>query len=148
MGAFDQGKEFPMNRDIYADTDYGHPTVPPATPPVIDSGADADDAADLAMTNGDSDAPGSQPAHFNRSREDEVLFDGAGTNAATAGGGDRDYPGQQPDEIVPDQGDTHAPDQTPDEVAPDQGDFDRPGNAPIEMPPQPGTLPGETPPPD
>jgi hypothetical protein len=63
-------------------------------------------------------------------------------------GGDRDYPGQQPDEVVPGQGDTDVPERTPDEVAPDQGDFDRPDSAPQEMPPQPGSTPGETPPPD
>ena len=78
-------------------------------------------------------APGSQPAHFTSGRQ---------------AGGDEDFPGQQPDEIVPDKGDTDMPGQTPDEVAPDQGDFDRPGNAPLEMPPQPGSTPGETPPPD
>jgi hypothetical protein len=77
---------------------------------------------------GDSHAPGSQPAHFNQ-------------------GGDRDYPGQQPDEIVPGQGDTDVPERTPDEVSPGQGDFDRPDSSPIEMPPQPD-APAETPPPD
>jgi len=82
-----------------------------------------------------SDAPGSQPAHFNQGREE-------------AGGGDRDYPGRQPDEIVPGQGDIDVPERTPDEVAPDQGDFDRPDSSPIEMPPQPDSAPVETPPPD
>ena len=76
-----------------------------------------------------SNSPGSQPAHF-------------------TSGGDRDYPGHQPDEIVPGQGDTDVPERTPDEVAPGQGDFDRPDSAPEEVPPQPGSTPGETPPPD
>ena len=62
--------------------------------------------------------------------------------------GDSDFPGQNPDEIVPGQGDTDVPERTPDEVAPDQGDFDRPDSSPIEMPPQPDTMPAETPPPD
>lgn len=131
----------------YASENYGQPTVPPATPPVIDSNADASDAAELALDNGDSDAPGSQPAHFNRSGEDEVLFDGASRNS-TSGGGDRDFPGQQPDEIVPGQGDSDVPERSPDEVAPGQGDFDRPGNAPDEIQPQPGRTPGQTPAPD
>lgn len=79
-------------------------------------------------------APGSQPAHYSQGRN---------------GGGDRDFPGEQPDEIVPDQGDTDVPERTPDEVSPDQGDFDRPDSSPIEMPPQPETAPVETPlPPD
>ena len=80
-----------------------------------------------------SHAPGSQPAHFNQTRQD---------------GGDRDYPGQQPDEVVPGQGDTDVPQRTPDEVSPDQGDFVNPDSSPAEMPPQPGSTPGETPPPD
>jgi hypothetical protein len=63
-------------------------------------------------------------------------------------GGDRDYPGRQPDEVVPGQGDTDVPERTPDEVAPGQGDFDRPDSAPQEVPAQPGEAPAETPPPD
>ena len=128
-----------MDRSEYTDTDYRHSHVPPSTPPVIDENADANDAATLALDNGDSHAPGSQPAHFNRGREDEALFDG---------GGDRDFPGEQPDEIVPGQGDTDVPERTPDEVSPDQGDFDRPDSSPVELPPQPDTGPIETPPPD
>ena len=116
-----------MDRTHYADADYSRPTVPPATPPAIDSNADAEDAT-RAFDNGDSDEPGSRPAHF-------------------ISGGDRDYPGEQPDEIVPGQGDTDVPERTPDEVSPDQGDFDRPGNAPSEVPAQPDTGPIETPPP-
>lgn len=135
-----------MDRTSYADDDYRQPTVPPATPPVIDSAADAHDAANRVIPGGDSDAPGSQPAHFDRTREDDALF--ARGSVGAAAGGDKDFPGQQPDEIVPGKGDTDVPERTPDEVAPDQGDFDRPGNAPAEMPPQPGSTPGETPPPD
>ena len=114
----------------YSDASYRQPTVPPSTPPVIDSSADARDAAEAALADGESDAPGSQPAHFDRRAEDDALFDQ---------GGDRDYPGRQPDEIVPGQGDT--------EVAPNQGDFDRPDSSPIESPPQPDVGPSETPPP-
>ena len=129
-----------MDRNAYASADYRQPHIPPATPPVIEPGADADDAARLAGDDGDSDAPGSQPAHFNRGREDQQRFDGSG-NGGRNGGGDRDFPGEQPDEIVPDQG-NEVPGQTPDEVAPDQGDFDQPDSSPIESPP-----PMETPPP-
>lgn len=131
-----------MDRSDYTDADYAQPHVPPATPPVIDPNASAEDAATLAMDNGDSHAPGSQPAHFHRGREDDYLFDGGGD------GGDTIEPGEQPDEIVPDEGDTDVPDRAPDEVSPGQGDFDRPDSAPVEMPPQPGSTPGETPPPD
>ena len=86
----------------------------------------------MDRTTSDSHAPGSQPAHFNQGRD----------------GGDRDFPGEQPDEIVPDQGGADVPDSTPDEVAPDQGDFDQPDRAPSEVPPQPDDTPVETPPPD
>lgn len=136
-----------MVEHTYASADYRQPTVPPGTPPVIDSHAAAQDAAELTHDSGDSDAPGSQPAHFNRSREDEVLLDGASANA-TDNGGDRDFPGGQPDEIVPGQGDNDVPESSPDEVAPGQGDFDRPANSPDEIQPQPGATAGETPPPD
>jgi hypothetical protein len=75
--------------------------------------------------------PGAQPAHFTAGRP----------------GGDEDFPGNQPDEIVPGQGDTDWPERTPDEVAPGQGDFDRPDSSPAEVPAQPDTAPSETPPP-
>ena len=136
-----------MDRSDYADADYRQPHVPPATPPVIDPNADAQDAATLAMDDGDSHAPGSQPAHFHRGREDEALFDRNNVEQPASDGGDRDFPGEQPDEIVPDEGDGYEPGSTPDEVSPDQGDFDRPDSSPVEMPPQPDTGPIETPPP-
>ena len=131
----------------YSDASYRQPHVPPATPPVIDSNADSREAAELAIANGDSHAPGSQPAHFERGGEDEALFD-HGRDRRIDAGGDRDYPGEQPDEIVPGQGDPGVPEGTPDEVAPGQGDFDRPDSSPIESPPQPDVAPIETPPPD
>ncbi|MBO9519271.1 MAG: hypothetical protein J7493_14505 [Porphyrobacter sp.] len=87
-------------------------------------------AANLANDNKEGSAPGSKPAHFNQGRSD---------------GGDRDYPGEQPDEVVPGKGDDDVPGGTPDEVAPDQGDFVRPGS-PVESPPQPDRAPAETPP--
>jgi hypothetical protein len=130
-----------MDRNQYADADYRQPNVPPATPPVIDPNADAGDA-ELALADGDSEAPGSQPAHFNR-----VTFDHGSEGHLLAGGGDGGYPGKQPDEIVPGQGDSDMPHRTPDEVAPGQGDFDRPDSAPQEMPAQPDSAPVETPPP-
>jgi hypothetical protein len=136
-----------MDRSDYTDAGYRQPHVPPATPPVIDSNADPDDAATLAMDDGDSHAPGSQPAHFNRGREDEALFDRGSEEHLASNGGDRDYPGDQPDEVVPGEGDDYEPGGTPDEVSPDQGDFDRPDSSPIELPPQPDTGPIETPPP-
>jgi hypothetical protein len=81
--------------------------------------------------------PGSRPAHFISGREGRRM-----------GGGDRDNPGEKPDEIVPNKPDTDRPGRTPDEVQPGQGDFDRPDSAPAESPPHPGTAPAETPPPD
>jgi hypothetical protein len=136
-----------MARSEYTNADYDRPHVPPATPPVIDSAADANDAATLAHGDGDSDAPGSQPAHLDRSAEDAVDFD-HGNKEHIMSGGDRYNPGRQPDEVGPGQGDTAQPSQTPDEVGPGQGDFDVPDSSPAEMPPQPGSTPGETPPPD
>ena len=121
-----------MEHSQSADLGYREPDVPPATPPVIAPSVDPHEAAETVRAGGDSHAPGSQPAHFNQGD----------------GGGDRDYPGQQPDEIVPDQGDTDVPQRTPDEVAPGQGDFDRPDSSPIEMPPQPDVAPETPPPPD
>ena len=137
-----------MDRSDYANADYDRPHVPPATPPVIDSAADARDAAILSDTRGDSDSPGSNPAHLDRSREDSVDFDHGSGQHLQSGGGDRYDPGSQPDEVGPGQGDDAQPGRTPDEVAPGQGDFDMPDSAPAEMPPQPGSTPGETPPPD
>lgn len=138
-----------MDRSDYTNADYDRPNVPPATPPVIDSAADAHDAATLAGADGDSDAPGSQPAHLDRSLEDAVDFDhGKGGHVMSSEGGDRYNPGQQPDEVGPGQGDSSQPGRTPDEVQPGQGDFDSPDSSPGEMPPQPGATPGETPPPD
>jgi len=136
-----------MDRSEYTNAGYDQPHVPPATPPVIDSAADAGDAATLADADGDSDASGSRPAHLDRSAEDAVDFD-HGAQAHLQSGGDRYNPGRQPDEVGPGQDDIAQPGRTPDEVAPDQGDFDSPGSTPAEMPPQPGSTPGETPAPD
>ena len=131
-----------MTSTAYADADFRQPHVPPATPPVIDSNASASDAATLAQDNRDSEAPCSRLAQFDRGREDEAIF------AERGGGGDRDFPGEQPDEVVPGQGDSDWPERSPDEVAPGQGDFDRPDSSPMESPPQPDTAPAETPAPD
>jgi hypothetical protein len=95
-----------------------------------------------------TDAPGSQPAHFLRGREDEMAYDRGNEQHLMSGGGDRDNPGEQPDEIVPVDPDRDQPDEAPDEVSPGQGDFDQPDRSPPENPPQPGATPGETPPPD
>ena len=136
-----------MDRNDYTDETYAKPHVPPATAPVIDSRAHPRDAAERAKDDGDSDRSGTNEASVDRGREDEALFDhGAGRDARQ--GGDQIQPGKQPDEIVPGEGDNDVPGRTPDEVRPGQGDFDRPDRAPAETPPQPGTTPGETPPPD
>lgn len=136
-----------MNREEYTDESYARPHVPPGTAPVIDARADPREAAELAKADGDSDYPGSHEASVNRGREDEALFDHGGQRG-TRSGGDQVEPGEQPDEIVPDEGDNDVPGGTPDEVGPGQGDFDRPDRAPPETPPLPDTMPTETPPPD
>ena len=119
-----------MDRDDYTDETYTQPHVPPATPPVIDANADPDDAATLAMANGDSDSPGSRPGSFPRGAEDEEL-----------------QPGQTPDEFDPDGGGDTIEPQSPDEVVPDGGDTVEPGATPDET--QPASTPVETPmPPD
>ena len=138
-----------MDRGDYTNAGYDRPHVPPGTPPVIDSAADAGDAATLTDARGGPDSPGSREAHFDRSAEDAVDFDhGSRPHIASGGGGDRYDPGRQPDEVGPGHDDIDMPGRTPDEVAPDQGDFDGPGETPSELPPQPGSTPGETPPPD
>jgi hypothetical protein len=78
--------------------DYRERTVPPATPPVVAGGADAEDAATLPHENGDSDFPGRSPAEIQPQQEPAH------------------NPGQTPDELVPDQGDTDQPDSSPSEA--------------------------------
>ena len=149
-----------MERSDYTNADYDRPHVPPGTPPVIDSNADAGDAATLTRDDGDSDASGSKPAHFDRSLEDQVDFDhGAQGHLESGGedqtpdelmpepGGDTDIPDRSPDEVTPGQGDTDVPERSPDEVSPGQGDYDAPDSSPAEVPAQPDTMPLETPPP-
>jgi len=119
-----------MDRDDYTDESYTQPHVPPATPPVIDADADPDDAATLAMANGDSDSSGSHTYGFPRGAEDREL----------QGGG-------IPDELDPDRGGDTVEPQSPDEIDPGQGDTDEPGATPAET--EPATTPAETPmPPD
>jgi hypothetical protein len=119
-----------MDRDDYTDATYTQPHVPPATPPVIDADADANDAATLAMANGDSDYSGSRAYRFPRGEEDEELQHGG-----------------EPDEVEPDEGGDTINPQSPDEVVPDDGDTVEPGATPDEA--EPGSTPVETPmPPD
>ena len=119
-----------MDRHDYTDESYTQPHVPPATPPVIEANADPEDAATLAMVNGDSDSPGSPPYEFPRGGEDEEL-----------------QPGGTPDELTPDEGGDTINPQAPDEVIPDGGDTVEPGATPDET--QPDSTPIETPmPPD
>ena len=63
-------------------------------------------------------------------------------------GGDSDFPGPNPDEIVPQQPDFDRPDRSPEQEVPGQGgDIDQPGRGPDEAPAQP-LEPGVGPPPD
>ncbi|RKF21069.1 hypothetical protein D6851_09020 [Altericroceibacterium spongiae] len=97
-----------MDRNDYSEKDYHEPHVPPATPPAIDPHADPEEAAKLAMDNGDSDYPGSHEASFDRTLEDDNI-----------------NPGDHPDEIRPDKGDTIRP-KAPDEVGPDHEGEEKP----------------------
>ena len=83
---------------------YDTPTVPPATPPVINEHANPDDAG-LAFTNGDSDYPGSTP--------DETVEPGGDTydpsipeQGVPPGEEELNQPGETPDEVT-------APDVVP-----------------------------------
>ena len=78
---------------------YDTPTVPPATPPVINEHASAQDA-ELAKADGDSDWPGSVP--------DETVEPGGDTDDPSIpathvdpGEEELDRPGDTPAEIVP-----------------------------------------------
>jgi hypothetical protein len=97
---------------------------------VIDANADPNDAATLAMANGDSDFSGSNPYQFPRGEEDEELQSGGA-----------------PDELDPGEGGDTINPQAPDEIEPDQGDTVEPGATPAET--EPASIPAETPmPPD
>ena len=88
---------------------FGGRTVPPATPPTINSGASASDAV-RADAGGDSDFPGKSP--------DEVQ----------PGQGDFDQPDRSPEQEVPDQGgDIDQPGRGPAETP---AQPDRPSEAP------------------
>jgi len=118
-----------MADPIYSAGDYREPTIPPATPPAIDSHASAHDAATLVPADGDSDSPGSVLWGFDRSGEDEEIA-----------------PGETPDEVVPETPNPIDP-APPPEVTPDDGDIDEPGAVPDEAPSLPGGAPDELPPP-
>ena len=119
-----------MGREDYTDETYTQPHVPPATPPVIDANADPDDAATLAMANGDSDSSGSRAYAFPRGAEDEEI-----------------QPDGAPDEVDPGEGGDTINPQAPDEIDPGQGDTVEPGATPAET--EPASIPAETPmPPD
>ena len=88
---------------------YDTPTVPPATPPVVNEHVSPEDAG-LAMTNGDSDFPGSVP--------DETVDPGGDTidpsipeQEVPPGEDEQNNPGETPDE-------TPAPDAIPAEAPP------------------------------
>ena len=88
---------------------YDTPTVPPATPPVINDHANPDDAG-LAMPNGDSDFPGSTP--------DETVEPGGDTDdpsipeqGVPPGEESIDEPGDTPEEAP-------APEAVPSEAPP------------------------------
>lgn len=79
--------------------EFGGRTVPPATPPLINDNASAEEAALQARPGGDSDFPGQNP--------DEVK----------PGKGDFDRPASSPEQEVPGQGgDTDSPGSTPAET--------------------------------
>jgi hypothetical protein len=74
--------------------EFGGRTVPPATPPLVNANASAEDAATRPDESGDSDFPGSNPDEIEqpgRSEPDEI----------DPGGGDIDEPGSAPVETPP-----------------------------------------------
>jgi len=113
-----------MDRDQYSDETYTQPHVPPATAPVIDSGADPRDAIELANDNGDSDYSGTNKSDVDRGGEDQGIS-----------------PADTPDEVVPDGGDQVEPAQ-PDEVEFEEGDQVDPAEGGDDV--QPGATPAET----
>lgn len=81
--------------------EFGGRMVPPATPPMINRNASAEDAATRPDEDGDSDFPGRNP--------DEV----------EPGQGDFDEPDRSPEQEVPDRGDDiDQPGTTPEETPP------------------------------
>jgi len=86
----DPGKSIPFH-----DT----PTIPPATPPVVNPKADPDEAH-IAKPDGDSDFPGRTP-------DEEIIP-----------GGDTDDPSISPREVEPGEEELDRPGQTPDETPP------------------------------
>lgn len=89
-----------MDRVANPLTAFNRAQVPPATPPAIDSHADAAEAASLPKLNGDSDFPGTHPAETPPGEDDRI--------EPTA-----------PPEVEPLPDSTDQPD-APDEVTPDQ----------------------------
>src|SRR3546814_17433421 len=89
----------------------------------------------------DTAVPGSQPAHFLRGRQDEVASGTGNEGHRMSNGGDRDNPGEQPDEIVPTEPDTDRPDTPPAAVAPGPGAPHQPDRAPTRRSPPPAWAP-------
>ncbi len=80
--------------------DYSTPVTPPATPPVVDPGARAADAANLPMKDGDSDFPANTPPET--FPDDGDVIEPAGPSEIEIEREDVDEPGQGGgDEIVP-----------------------------------------------
>ena len=139
-----------MNRDRKNDRDYVRPHVPPATPPVVDRNADAQDAAQRAQVNGDSDYEGTNRASLDRSAEEARIQAGHagaehGRSAASGSGtgiaaGDTSTPGQTRREAKPGRGDKVQPtDRTGIDVERDdteeRDEFDS-GRKPADIPPE------------
>lgn len=79
--------------------DYERPTVPPATPPVIDGHADAEAAAELSQANGDSDFPGQSPPEVQPGEGGDTDIPDRGAPEQQPGQGDTDHPGESPSEV-------------------------------------------------
>lgn len=89
-----------MDRPDTSTPFYDTPTVPPATPPVINDKASADDTANLPKPDGDSDYPGTVP--------DESVHPG----------GDTDDPSLVPNEVDPGEEQLDRPGEVPNETPP------------------------------
>jgi hypothetical protein len=81
--------------------EFGGRTVPPATPPVINAGASAIDAASRPGHGGDSDFPGRNPDEIEPQQPDFDQPDRSPEQEVPDKGGDIDQPGRGPDETPP-----------------------------------------------
>jgi hypothetical protein len=81
--------------------EFGGRTVPPATPPLVNANASAEDAATRPDESGDSDFPGSNPDEIEQPGRSEPYEPSRSPDEIDPGGGDIDEPGSAPVETPP-----------------------------------------------